>query len=65
MRLAHDYPPLRKGCGALGFAILAVTEAAFLVEMVVDLSVDRAEFLQRMHLSKPQHRPLPSSERLV
>lgn len=30
--------------------------------MVVDVGVDRGEFLQRLHLSKYQHRPLSSSE---
>ena len=35
---------------------------AFVVEVVVDRDVDGSEFLERLHLSKPQHRPLSSSE---
>ena len=36
-----------------------------LVEVVVKGGVDRAEFLQALHLPEPQHGPLSSSERLV
>ena len=36
-----------------------------LIEMVMDLRVYRAELLQRLHTSKPLHRPLSSSERLM
>jgi hypothetical protein len=36
-----------------------------LIEMVVDLGVNRAELLQRLRTSKPLHRPLSSSKRLV
>jgi hypothetical protein len=36
-----------------------------LIEMIVDLGVNRAELLQRLHTSKPLHRPLSSSKRLM
>lgn len=42
---------------------LSAEEVAFEGEMVVEGSVDRGEFLQRFHLSKPQHDAFPSSER--
>jgi hypothetical protein len=35
---------------------------ALLAEMVVDLGVDRTEFLQGLHPAKPVHRPLSSPE---
>src|SRR5271165_6219339 len=38
---------------------------ALLIEMVVDLSMNWAEFLQRLHASKPLHGPFPSSKRLM
>src|SRR5208282_2859013 len=40
-------------------------EMPLLIEMVVDLGVNRAELLQRLRTSKPLHRPLSSSKRLV
>jgi hypothetical protein len=36
-----------------------------LIEMVVDLGMNRAELLQRLHAAKPLHCPLSSSKRLV
>lgn len=36
-----------------------------MVEMVVDEGMDRTEFLKGVHLSKSQHGPLASSERLM
>ena len=38
---------------------------AFLVEVVVDVGVDRGELLQRLHAPEPEHRSLSSSEREV
>jgi hypothetical protein len=38
---------------------------AFLIEMVVDLGVNCAELLQRLHASKPLHRPFASSKWLM
>ena len=64
-RLAHDCAPLRKGRRALDLVVLPTDEVTFLVEVVVDRGMDRAEFLQRVHSSESQHRPLSSSEWLV
>jgi hypothetical protein len=36
-----------------------------LIKVIVDLSVDRAELLQRLRASKPQHRSFSSSKWLV
>jgi hypothetical protein len=44
---------------------LAIDEMAFGIEMVVDGGMDGCELLKRLHLSKPQHRPFPSSEQQV
>ena len=38
---------------------------AFLVEVIVDLGVDRTELLQRLHSTKSEHHPLSSSQRQV
>ena len=38
---------------------------ALLIEMILDLGVNRAESLQRLHTSKPLHRALSSSKRLM
>jgi len=38
---------------------------ALVIEMVVDLGVNRAEFLQRLHTSKALHGALSSSKRLM
>ena len=72
LRLAHDAPnrglsggkrlPLGQGSRAAYFVSLTIDEVSFLVEMVVQRGVDRSEFLQRLHPSKPQHRPFSSSE---
>jgi hypothetical protein len=47
------------------FVNLASDEMALLIEMVVDLSMNRAEFLQRLRASKPLHSALSSSKRLM
>jgi len=41
---------------------LTIDEVAFRIEMVVHAGVDGGEFLQRLHLSKSQHRPPSSPE---
>jgi len=38
---------------------------AFLIEVIVDRAVNRGEFLQTAHSPEAEHRPFPSSERLV
>ena len=59
---AHDVAPLGQ-CGRATFAVgLTVDEVTFLVEVVVDLGVDGAELLERLHPSEPEHCPLSSSE---
>jgi hypothetical protein len=45
------------------FVNLAGDEMALLIEMVVDLGMNCAEFLQRLHASKPLHGPFSSSKR--
>ena len=40
-------------------------EVAFGIEMVVDLAVDRDEFLKRLHATEFKHRRLSSSKRLM
>jgi hypothetical protein len=40
-------------------------EVALLIEVVLDRGVNGAEFLQRLHPPKPEHRTLSSSERLM
>ena len=57
--------PFRR-CGRASLLVnLPGDEMALLIEMVVDLGVNRAELLQRLHTSKPLHRPLSSSKRLM
>ena len=38
---------------------------ALLIELVVDLGVNRAELLQRLQTSKPLHRPFAPPKRLM
>ena len=40
-------------------------EMALLIEVVVDLGVNCAKHLQRLHASKPLHRPFASPKRLM
>jgi len=63
--LGHDRPPLRQGSGASFPVFLSADEVALLVEVVVDLAVDRGELLECFHPPEPEHRPLSSSEALV
>ena len=44
---------------------LSIDELALLVEVVVDVGIDRGELLQCLHPLKPQHRSLSSSDRQV
>ncbi len=64
-RLGHDCAPLGQGGGAPLPVEVFADEVALLAEMVVDLGMDRGEFLECFHPPKPAHRPLSSSERLV
>lgn len=49
--------------GRTAFAVgLTINEVAFLSKMVVNRSVNRDEFLQRLHSPEPQHRAFSSSE---
>ena len=57
--------PLRQRGRASPSVNLPGDEMALLIEMVVDLGVDRAELLQGLHPSKARHRPLSSSKRQV
>ena len=58
----HDCATLGQCGGASLLADFATDEGAFLAEGVVDLGVDRAEFLQGLHPAEALHRPLSSSE---
>ena len=50
-------------CGRAAFLVsLTIHEMVFLVEVDVDVGVDRGELLQRFHLPEPEHRPLRSPE---
>ena len=64
-RLGREGAPLGQRGGAPLFVSLAGDEMALLIEMVVDLGMNRAEFLQRLHASKPLHGPFSSSKRLM
>ena len=55
--------PLGQRGGAPLFVDLAGDEMALLIEMVMDLGMNCAEFLQRLHASKPLHSPFSSSKR--
>ena len=57
--------PLVESGGTVGFVHWTRRERALLVEVVADRRVDRGELLQTSHAPEPQHRPFPSSERLV
>jgi len=61
----HEILPLRQRGGAAFLVCLSINEVAFGVEVIVQAGVNGSEFLQRLHLPEPQHRPLPSSERKV
>jgi len=53
----------QKSSGAVELQIWSTGEAAFLVEMVIDGSVNGYEFLQTSHTPETQHRPLSPSKR--
>jgi hypothetical protein len=64
-----DLDPKGAPFGQRGRAPLLVNlpgdEVSFLIEMVVNLGVYRAELLQRLHAAKPLPRPFASPKRLV
>jgi hypothetical protein len=57
--------PFGKGGRAVEFEILAAMKMTFLIEMVVDRSMNGGEFLKRFHVSEFRHRARSSSERLM
>ncbi len=53
-------------CGGAGFLeCVAAIQVAVMVEMVVDRSMGRSEFLQRLDVPEPGHRTFSSAERLM
>jgi hypothetical protein len=58
-------PPLGQGSGAIEFEVLPIEEVTFLIEMVVNRSVDRDEFLKCGGTSKFRHRVFSSPEGLM
>ena len=58
-------PPLGQSGGSAILECLPVDEGAFRVEVMVDRAVQRGKFLQTSHPPEAEHRPFPSSERLV
>src|SRR5208337_5112189 len=63
--LGREGAPLGQCRRASLLVDLTGDEMALLIEMVVDLGVNRAELLQRLRTSKPLHRSFSSSKRLV
>jgi len=57
--------PLGESGSAVDLEILTDVEVALLIEEIVDRGVDGSEFLQCSHAPEAEHRPLPSSERLM
>ena len=57
--------PFGKRTSTVVFEGIAAIEVTVEVEMVVDGGLDRGELLQGLDVSKPRHRPFPSSKRLV
>jgi hypothetical protein len=39
-----------------------INEMTFEIEVIVDVGVDRGDLLQRLHLTKAQHRPFSSAK---
>ena len=64
-RLGHDCAPLRQGGGASFPVEIFADEVALLTKMIVNLGVNRGEFLESFHPPKAVHHPLSSSERQV
>ena len=62
---SEKLPPFSKRGVALGFEGLAVVDVAVEIEMVIERSVGRDEFLQVRHSPEPGHRSLSSPERQV
>jgi hypothetical protein len=55
--------PFCEGERSVKFEVLATAKMTFLVEMVVDRSVDRGEFLERFSAPEFRHRALSPPER--
>ena len=63
--LGRESAPFGQRIHASLFVDFAGDEMTFLVEMIVDLSINRAEFLKRLRASEPLHGSLSSSKRLM
>ena len=63
--LCREDSPLGLGIRASLLVSFAADEVAFLIEVVLDRGVNGAEFLQRLHAPKPEHRMFSPSERLM
>jgi len=55
-------PPLGQRDGSALLECQPVDEGAFRVEVILDLAVQRGEFLQTSHPPEAEHRPFPPSE---
>ena len=62
-RTGEERAPLAERGQASLFVDFAADEMTFLVEVVVDPSMNRAEFLERLGASEPLHGSLTSSKR--
>jgi hypothetical protein len=63
--LCRESAPLSQGSRASLLADLPRDEMALLIELVVHLGMNCAEFLQRLQTSKALHRPFASPKRLM
>src|SRR5271157_2561340 len=61
----HERAPLAERGRASLFVDFAGDEMTFLIEVVVDMSMNCAEFLERLGASEPLHGSLSSSKRLM
>ena len=64
-RLGRDSAPLGQRGRASLFVYFASDEMALLIEMIVDLGLNRAELLQRLLAPKPLHGALSSPKWLM
>ena len=58
----HKILPLGEGSRASPLVLLTTNEVTLLIEMVVGLGMDRAEFLQRLHPSESEHDALSAAD---
>jgi hypothetical protein len=64
-RLGGESAPPGQRVSASLFENIAAVEMALLIKVVVDLGVNRAEFLKGLRATKPLHRPLSPSKWLM